>query len=139
MKRRLISVLCAALVLLGGLPAYAAPADAVQTTEQAVTQDVQPRAVVQVACSLTKYDSKQMKLYASAVANNESVGARIYATLERYNGVQWVGVSTYEQSGKGEVFLQKYVSPAKGYRYRARVNFFTDAGDYTMYSSEVQW
>ncbi len=139
MKRQLIGALCAALVLLGCVPAYAAPASAVPSTEHIVTQDVQPRAAVQVACSLTKYDSKQMKLYASAVANNDSTNARIYAVLERYNGVSWVGVNTFEQSGKGEVYLQKYVSPTKGYRYRARVLFFTDAGDYTLYSSEVRW
>lgn len=136
MKKRCIATLCAAFMLLGCVSAYAAPASAVASADEAV---VQPRAAVQLACSLTKYDSKQMKVYASAVANNDSVDIYIYAVLERYNGAEWVGVSIFDQSGQGDAYLQEYVSPLRGYRYRTRVSFFTDAGNYTLYSSELQW
>lgn len=133
MKKRLICVLCAAMVLmLGASPALAA-------AEPSNTPSISPRTVADMSCSLTR-SGDTLKAYTTCLTNAPQAIV-IYTTLQRYTGTAWVPVTSNTRSGQGVYLsLLTYPNPAHGFKYRLRADIATTAlGQHTLYSDPIDW
>ena len=113
MKKKVVSIVIALLILIIAMPAHAAQSD----SKWYVQEDIQPRLLTNLSVSLTKSGS-QLKVYSSVICNDSS--ERIYLTvyLQQYRSGSWEHYSAYTAQGTGDCIIAKYVSPPKGYSYR---------------------
>ncbi|MBS5517976.1 MAG: hypothetical protein ACLRP7_04390 [Christensenellales bacterium] len=138
--KKFLGIMMAALLMLGGTPALAA-ADTDSIVLEQAEQDAQTRAIAEAGCILTRHNSTQMKLYVTCLTNYSADIIDFYVVLQRWNGSGWTNVQSFSANKNGNYLsMTKYVSPTKGYRYRAKAYVSTaSAGSAVVTSGEVNW
>lgn len=138
--KKFLGIMMAALLMLGSTPALAA-ADTGSVVTEPSEQEAQTRAIAEAGCILTRHSSTQMKIYVTCLTNYSPDIIDFYVVLQRWNGAGWTNVQAFKANKNGNYLsMTKYVSPAKGYRYRAKAYVSTaSAGAAVVTSGEVNW
>lgn len=133
MKKIVVSLTIALLIVFTVLPAYAAqPVD--NTANQS---NIAPRLLTGVSASLSKTESgSQLKVFSSVICNDSSERIYLSVYLQRYRNGSWETYSIYTAQGTGDCVIAKYATPPRGYNYRIYA-IASNSSLTTKYSSSV--